>query len=551
MSDKFAAFHGYRNAYKPRLPKSLQGQIVIEEINNPGDNADLGPEILEVFPNTVGKKTVRFSVGESTLPTAPLKIGVVLSGGPAPGGHNAISGLYDAAKAVNADSKIFGFLNGPIGVIKGDYVELTDQLVDEYRNTGGFDIIGSGRDKIESKEDIESCMKTLHGLGATALVVIGGDDSNTNAAILAENFIQKNAGIQVIGLPKTIDGDMRNELIETSFGFDSAAKTYSNLVANIARDAKSARKYTHVVKMMGRAASHVALEVALQAQPNMVIISEEVEARGWTLNDVVEQVVDVVVRRSKVGKDYGVIVIPEGLLEFLSDFKELLRELSVVLHQDEQIVAALKNDEDVRPLIVAKLSAVNAQVYGTLPDSIQRVLLKPDKHGNLTVSQIDTDILLIDLVKKRLKDLKAKGEYNGTFSPLHHFFGYEGRCIAPSNFDADYCYALGYSAVQLIRGGLTGYTVYAQNMLQPAEEWVMGGVPVTSMLNLELRKGKMKPVIRKALVELDGAPFKKFYEARQNWIEEDAYKFVAPIQYFGPAELADARTITLQLERGK
>jgi len=540
-------FQSERGSFQPRLPKALQGHVKVEEVEGAVANND--PEIQKLFPTTSGMKTVKVSSSDVPLATSPLTVGVVLSGGPAPGGHNAIAGLYDGLKKIHPDSRLLGFLNGPIGVITGDYLELTDDLINNHRNTGGFDIIGSGRDKIESQEDIERCVASLSSLGATALVVIGGDDSNTNAAILAEEFKKRNAGIQVIGLPKTIDGDMRNDVIETSFGFDTAAKTYANLVANIARDARSAKKYTHIIKLMGRAASHVALEVALQVQPNLTIISEEVEAKKLTLSDVVEQIVDVVVRRSAAGKNYGVIVIPEGLLEFLVDFKEMLRELSLLFHDEEEIIYAFTSDEDKRQFVGSKLKSDSAKVYSTLPDSIQHTLLNPDKHGNIPVSQIETDILLMDLVKLRLKELSLHGKYSGTFTPITHFFGYEGRCIAPSNFDAEYCYALGYTGASLIAAGLTGFTVYGQNMLASPEDWLMGGVPVTSMLNLELRKGKMKPVIKKALVELEGKPFKAFAAARDQWVEDDAYRFVAPIQYYGPAEIADARTMTLNYER--
>lgn len=549
MSENFSPFHNQRSSYSPRLPKALQGSTAIQVVENAPRTND--PEIAKLFPNTSDLKTVKLvpANGDVITGSDALTVGVVLSGGPAPGGHNSIAGLYDALKKQNPKSKLYGFLNGPLGVIQGDHLELTEEIINKYRNTGGFDMIGSGRDKIESDEDVERCARSLSILGVKALVVIGGDDSNTNAAVLAEELKSRNTNIQVIGLPKTIDGDMRSDLIETSFGFDTAAKTYSNLVSNIARDSKSARKYTHIIKLMGRAASHVALEVALQVRPNLTIISEEVEKRGLTLTDIVEQVVDVVLRRSKAGKDYGVIVIPEGLLEFLVDFKELLKELSILLRDEEEVLNSYHSDEDRRQFVSLKLSNESARVYSTLPDSIQHTLLKPDKHGNITVSQIETDVLITDLVKLRLREEKMLGHFRGTFSPISHFFGYEGRCVPPSNFDAEYCYALGYSAVQLINAGLTGYTVYGQNLLASPEDWIMGGVPVTSMINFELRKGKMKPVIKKALVELEGKPFKEFAANRDNWIENDAYRFVGPIQYYGPEDLVDARTLTLTYER--
>lgn len=547
MTQNTSNFHSQRLTYSPRLPKALQGHVKVEEVA--GAQATNDGEIQKLFPNTSNQTTVRLVPTDSPQYTDPLTVGVVLSGGPAPGGHNAIAGLYDALKKINPASRLLGFLNGPIGVIQGDYLELTDEIINDHRNTGGFDIIGSGRDKIESNEHIERCIRSLTMLDAKALVVIGGDDSNTNAAILAEEMKKRNAGIQVIGLPKTIDGDMRNDIIETSFGFDTAAKTYANLVANIARDARSAKKYTHIIKLMGRAASHVALEVALQVRPNLTIISEEVEAKNLTLNDVVEQIVDVVVRRANKGKNYGVIVIPEGLLEFLADFKELLKDLSLLLRDEEEVLNSFHSDEDRRQFVSKKLPSNSTKVYNTLPDSIQHALLKPDKHGNIPVSQIETDVLLMDLVQLRLDELKMLGQFKGTFTPITHFFGYEGRCVAPSNFDAEYCYALGYAGAFLIAAGLTGVTVYGQNMISNPEEWVMGGIPVTSMLNMELRKGKMKPVIKKALVELEGKPFKAFAEARDSWVEEDAYHFVGPIQYYGPADVADAKTMTLVLER--
>lgn len=549
MTEKFSPFHDERSTYVPRLPKALAGPVKVQALNGV-DAKPVDPEIQALFPQTTGLPTVHLVPGDTdSAADKAFTVGVVLSGGPAPGGHNAIAGLFDALKKLHPDSRLLGFLNGPIGVIQGDYIEITAELVDDYRNTGGFDMIGSGRDKIESDEDVDRCIRSLSILGANALVVIGGDDSNTNAAVLAEKFKARDVGIQVIGLPKTIDGDMRNEIIETSFGFDTAAKTYANLVANVARDAVSAKKYTHIIKLMGRSASHVALEVALQVRPNLTIISEEVDERGWTLNEVVEQIVDVVVRRAEAGKNYGVFVIPEGLLESLSDFKVLLQELNLLLRDHEEILNSYTSDEDRRQYINLKLESESARVYATLPDSIQHALLKPDKHGNIPVSQIETDYLLMDLVKLRLKELRLEGKFKGTFSPLHHFFGYEGRCVPPSNFDAEYCYALGFSAAHLIANGLTGYTVFGNNMLAPTEEWQMGGVPVTSMLNMELRKGHMKPVIKKALVDLEGKPFGEFASKRDSWVLDDAFRYVGPIQYYGPVGLVDARTITLQMER--
>jgi len=550
MDPKASAFQNARYQYQPKMPAVLKSSsISIQE--EAGGNADPAHEadIQKLFPATYGKPMVRLTEGGTGLPAEPRVVGVVLSGGPAPGGHNTISGLYDSLKAANPQTRVLGFLAGPKGVMEGRHLELTDEIVDRYRNTGGFDLIGSGRDKIESPDDLSRCISTLHALRVDALVVIGGDDSNTNAAILAEHFAAKNAGIQVIGLPKTIDGDMKNEIIETSFGFDTAAKTYANLVANVARDAMSSRKYTHFIRLMGRSASHVALEVALQTHPNLTLISEEVRAKRLTLQDVVDQIVDVVTRRSEAGRDYGVIVVPEGLLEFLGDFEELLKDLSHIHKTEEDVLHSLDTDEDRRQFVNSKLPAESAKVYSSLPDGIQHVLLRLDKHGNIPVSQLETEALLIDLVSLRIRELKRLGQFKGTFSPLAHFFGYEGRCVAPSNFDADYCYALGYAAGHLIRAGLTGYTVFAQGITDPAESWAMGGVPVTSMLNMELRKGKMKPVIKKALVELDGPAFRKFAEERDGWKAEDAFLFAGPIQYYGPSEICDALTISVTLEK--
>lgn len=539
-----------RADYQPKLPRALRnGTIALQEehVIAPETDAD---KIQSLFPNSYGKPLVRITDGTGKLPTRPINVGVVLSGGQAPGGHNVICGVYDALKNANPASRVFGFLGGPKGVIDGTATELTSENIAPYRNTGGFDMIGSGRDKIESPEDLKTSAKSMHDLGITALIVIGGDDSNTNAALMAEAFLAQNASIQVIGVPKTIDGDMKNEYIEASFGFDTAAKTFAELVGNIARDSISAKKYWHFIKLMGRSASHVALEVALQVQPNFCIISEEVEAKKLTLRHVVDHIAEVVARRSAVGKNYGVGIIPEGLLEFLADFKVLLSDLGQVLHNHETTLHGQDNHSERREFVCSKLGAESAHVYSTLPKNIQDVLLMRDKHGNIPVSQVDTEKMLMDLVSRRLREMKSEGKYEGKFKVLGHFFGYEGRCVAPSNFDADYCYALGYSAVQLVRGGLTGYTVSAQNLDAPADEWVMGGVPVTSMINMEMRKGKLKPVIRKALVELEDTPFKAFAEHRENWIENDAFVFPGPIQYWGPSEVADALTKTLQLEQG-
>lgn len=541
-----------RSAYQPKLPRVLT-QSDLQLVEEPGVAGAVAEKIRTLFPHSSGMELVRVAAGKGNLTSAPLTVGVVFSGGQAPGGHNVIAGLLDALKAANPESRLIGFLGGPIGMVKNKWKEITPELVDEYRNMGGFDLIGSGRDKIEKADDLAACRKTLEALKASAVLIIGGDDSNTNAAMLAEYFLKENAGIQVIGAPKTIDGDMKNQFIETSFGFDTAAKVFSELVGSICRDAESACKYWHFVRLMGRAASHVALEVALQTHPNLTIISEEVAAKNMTLKQVVDQIVDAVCRRAAAGKNYGVVVIPEGLLEFLSDVNGMIGELSTILgdKEKETYLKSLPDQSERFQFLNNEFTPHAAQVYGSLPESIQDVLLLRDKHGNVPLSQVETEKLLIDLVGDRLRYLTERGEFKGKFSPLAHFFGYEGRCVQPSNFDADYCYALGYTAAQLIRGGKTGYTVSARNLAAGSTEWVMGGVPVTSMLTIEMRKGKPKPVIRKALVELSGMPFQTFAEARDSWVEGDDYEFPGPIQYWGPAEVCDALAKTLELEHGK
>ncbi len=549
MSTCISELEQARSSYAPKLPSVLKGEFLLAEESS-GSVHTYADEIRKDFPYSIDKPLLRIKAGKGDLVTEPITVGVVFSGGQAPGGHNVVAGLLDALKAANPASRLIGFLGGPIGVIRNNYVELTPDLVQPYRNTGGFDMIASGRDKIEKPEDLEACRRNLTALGAKGLVIIGGDDSNTNAAVLAEYFLANQVGVQVIGVPKTIDGDMKNDFIEASFGFDTASKVFAELVGSICRDSMSAAKYWHFIRLMGRAASHITLEVALQTQPNLAVISEEAEAKGWTLAQVVEQIVDVVIRRSEAGKDYGVLVIPEGLLEFLVDVKGMIAELGHILGKEEAYLKTLTTHEDRRQLLNRELSAEAAKVYNALPASIQEVLLLRDKHGNIPLSQVETEKLLIDLVSDRIRELKAEGRSKARFSPLGHFFGYEGRCVQPSNFDADYCYALGYTAAQLVRGGVTGYTVSATNLNAPASEWVMGGVPVTSMLVVEMRKGKPKPVIKKTLVGMDGAAFKSFAARRESWVLEDAFTYPGPIQYFGPSEVCDRLTKTLELERG-
>jgi|YNPNPStandDraft_1061719.scaffolds.fasta_scaffold00001_92 pyrophosphate--fructose-6-phosphate 1-phosphotransferase len=551
MSREISPLQKARAAYQPKLPKALRGANIKLELGAQTEPATDKDAIRALFPNTYGQPEAKLVEGETNLETAPLKVGVVLSGGQAPGGHNVIAGLFDALKAANADSKLYGFLKGPGGVIKGNYTELTAELVDAYRNTGGFDMIMSGRDKIEKPEDLASCKANFQEMGLDGLVIIGGDDSNTNAAILAEYLRAEGSRTCVVGVPKTIDGDMKNEQIEASFGFDTACKTYSELIGNICRDATSAVKYWHFIRLMGRAASHVALECALQTHPNITLISEEIQAKGTTLEEIVDQIVEVIDKRAQGGKNYGILVVPEGLPEFISDIKAMIDELSAILGKDEDYIHGLNDHSERMQYLYTQLSDHSARVYGSLPTDIQEVLLKRDSHGNVPLSQVETERLLIDLVSDKIRRMQSQGASHIKFSPLGHFFGYEGRCAAPSNFDADYCYSLGYAAAQIVRARLTGYTVNVQNLTQDADAWVAGATPVTMMLNMETRKGKATPVIRKALVDLNGAPFKTFVANRDSWAINDEYVFPGPIQYFGPPEICDSTTITLALEKAK
>ena len=508
-------------------------------------------EIKSLFPNTYGMPLLTIEPG-TKKENAAFGVGVILSGGQAPGGHNVISGLYDGLKALNPDNKLYGFLGGPIGLVDHDYMELTKEIVDEYRNTGGFDIIGSGRTKLEEEWQYEKGVEICKTLGIKAIVIIGGDDSNTNACVLAEYYSQTKAGIQVIGCPKTIDGDLKNGMIETSFGFDTACKVYSELIGNIQRDANSAKKYWHFIRLMGRSASHITLECALQSQPNICIISEEVEAKNMTLYDIVNNIVKVVVDRAKHGLNFGTVLIPEGLIEFIPAMKTLIAELNELLSDNEDFIA-LNTDEEKREYVKGMLTPESTQVYRGLPKGIARQLtLDRDPHGNVQVSLIETEKLLIEMVAKRLAQLKAEGKYKGKFSAINHFFGYEGRCAIPSNFDADYTYTLGYTASILINEGKTGYMASVRNLTASANEWIAGGVPITMMMNMERRNGKMKPVIQKALVLLDGAPFKYYESVRDYWAgEKMSYIYPGPIQYYGPTEVCDQPTHTLRLEQGK
>ena len=539
-----------RGNYQPKMPVALSGNVRLAEGKATQSVADQ-EEIKKLFPNTYGLQVITMEPSAEAPKAQPaINVGVILSGGQAPGGHNVISGLFDGLKRLNPENKLYGFLGGPSGLIEGKYQELTKDIIDEYRNTGGFDIIGSGRTKLEETWQFDNGIEICKKLGIKAVVIIGGDDSNTNACVLAEYYLQKQCGIQVIGCPKTIDGDLKNEMIETSFGFDTACKVYSELIGNIQRDANSAKKYWHFIRLMGRSASHIALECALQSQPNICLISEEVEAKNMTLNDIVEQIVEVIVDRANHGLNFGTILIPEGLIEFIPAMRALIQELNDLLAQNEEF-ASLEGDDAKREYVKSMLSPASCELYRSLPKGIARQLtLDRDPHGNVMVSQIETEKLLIEMVGKRLAQLKAAGTYKGKFSALNHFFGYEGRCAIPSNFDADYCYSIGVTATLLIAAGKTGYMSLVRNLTKPAAEWIAGGVPITMMMNMEKRNGKMKPVIQKALVDLNGAPFKYLAAHRAEWADANtSYIYPGPIQYYGPTEVCDQPTHTLKLEQ--
>ena len=546
-----------RLKYAPKLPTSLQNGIknlIYKEGEKTNSVADC-EQIKELFPNSYGKPIVTFEASNTSKVLEQRNVGVILSGGQAPGGHNVIAGIYDALKSANAANKLYGFLGGPSGITDGKYIEFSDELIDEYRNTGGFDIIGSGRTKLETEEQFTKAWNTCQNLNITGIIIIGGDDSNTNAALLAEWFMAKNAGIQVIGCPKTIDGDLKNEQIEISFGFDTATKTYGELIGNIQRDANSAKKYWHFIKLMGRSASHVALEVALQTQPNVTLISEEVEAKKMSLDSIVDNLAQTVAKRAAAGKNYGTVLIPEGLIEFVPEMKSMIANINDVLAlvSDDANFTSAANDEVRFELIQAQMEKTNpadAKVFKKLPTMIKaQLLMDRDPHGNVQVSKIETEKLLIEMLKVKLDEMKAQGAYVGKFADQAHFFGYEGRCAFPSNFDADYCYSLGYNAFALIQSGLSGYISSIKNLTQPASQWVAGGVPLTMMMNMEKRHGQYKPVIQKALVVLDGPVFEYFDKNRETWAINDCYLFPGAIQYFGPSEVTDITTCTLQLEK--
>ena len=536
-----------RAVYHPKLPMSISGNTKLVE-GKPTHSVADQEEIKKLFPHTYGMPILTFEPSNLAERGEAINVGVMLSGGQAPGGHNVISGLFDGIKSINKNSKLYGFLNGPSGLVNHEYIELTSDIIDQYRNTGGFDIIGAGRTKLEEESQFEKGLEICKKLNIKSIVIIGGDDSNTNACVLAEYYLKHNSGIQVIGVPKTIDGDLKNEMIETSFGFDTATKVYSEVIGNIERDANSAKKYWHFIKLMGRSASHVTLECALKTQPNIALIGEEVEQKNQSLDDIVTYIANVVKNRADQGMNYGVALIPEGLIEFIPAIKKLIQELNDMIAANQQEFDRISDNDKIK-FIAEHLTPENAALFKSLPETVSKQLaLDRDPHGNVQVSLIATESLLAEMVSKKLDQWKKEGKYNGKFATQKHFFGYEGRCAAPSNFDADYCYSLGRVASLLIKSGKTGYMSSVRNLTKPAAEWVAGGIPITAMMNMEKRSGKMKPVIQKALVKLDDGPFKYFESKREEWAIHTDYKYPGPIQYWGPSEIVDATTETIQHE---
>jgi len=549
-----SALQKARYSYKPKLPAILSGPIddITVSFGSPAEAASDREKLRGIFKNTYGKPLASFVKGKNDKIKRELRVGVILSGGQAPGGHNVIAGLFDGLKKGNPNSTLYGFNGGPSGLINNKTTVFTPELIDEYRNTGGFDIIGSGRTKIETAEQFASSLETAKKLNLDAVVVIGGDDSNTNAALLAEYFLENGSSVQVIGCPKTIDGDLKNEHIEASFGFDTACKTYSELIGNLCRDTNSAKKYWHFVKLMGRAASHIALECAFQTQPNICLISEEVEAKGMSLNAIVDQICASIAKRAENGDNFGVVLIPEGLIEFIPEIKKLIEELNDILADEEKAFSGVTNYIDQLYFLSSRITEPSYRLMQSLPPEIsEQFLMDRDPHGNVQVSRIETEKLLVGMVEKKLAVMKQNKQYSGKFSALTHFFGYEGRCAFPSNFDADYCYSLGFSAFVLIASGLTGYLSSVKNLIAPADQWSAGGIPLTMMMDLEHRHGAQKPVIKKALVELDGKPFKTFASKRDLWAEKTCFLFPGAIQYWGPQEVCDQTSVTLKLEHEK
>ena len=549
---KISALQKARYEYSPKLPTVLRGEIgtVVPTYGQPTNAASDQEALKALFPNTYGLPKVSFGKGTNKDVAKKVNVGVILSGGQAPGGHNVICGLYDALKKANPENQLYGFLGGPSGILEDKYMVMTDELIDQYRNTGGFDIIGSGRTKLETKEQFAVCTKVCREHSINAIVIIGGDDSNTNAAVLAEYFRANNEPVCVVGCPKTIDGDLKNESIETSFGFDTATKTYSELIGNIERDANSARKYWHFIRLMGRSASHIALECAMQTQPNICLVGEEVEAKNQSVEDITNYIADIVAKRAEKGLNFGVCLVPEGLIEFIPSLKVLIAEINDLLAKTEAQFNALETSADKISFVEQRLSTSSKSVFDSLPVEIKAQLLADrDPHGNVQVSKIETEKLLIQTVGARLAQMKKEGKYNGKFNSQNHFFGYEGRCAFPSNFDSDYCYSLGYNAFFLVNANLTGYLSSVTNLEKPADQWQAGGIPITMMMNMEQRHGEKKPVIKKALVELDGKPFKYFESNREQWALETCFTFPGAIQYFGPSEVCDQTTMTLAFEK--
>ena len=548
---KKSALQKVRAEYQPKLPKTLQGSVKLK-MGAPTESVANQDEIKALFPHTYGLPVVEFEHDDNPVRVEePFNVGIILSGGQAPGGHNVVSGIFDGLKKLNKENRLYGFLMGPAGFINHQYMELTAGIIKDYRNTGGFDIIGSGRTKLENPDQFDSGLKILKELNIKALVIIGGDDSNTNAAVLAEYYKNIGADVQVIGVPKTIDGDLKNEWIETSFGFDTACKVYSEVIGNIQRDCNSAKKYYHFIKLMGRSASHIALECALETQPNICLISEEVLAKRMTLDNIVNYICYVISERAKMGWNFGTVLIPEGLIEFIPSMKALIAELNDVIEANQGDLDELNPDEKLEK-IHGLLSPANADLYASLPKGIALQLsLDRDSHGNVQVSLIETESLLSEMVAKRLNEMAEAGEYSGKFAAQHHFFGYEGRCADPTNFDADYTYSLGYNAAMLINSGVTGYMSSVRNLTEPSDKWIAGGIPITMMMNMERRKGEMKPVIQKALVNLNGRPYLKYASMRETLALNTLYQYPGPIQYFGPAEICDRPSMTLLLEHGK
>ncbi len=549
---KKSALQRVRAEYQPKLPNTLKGGAVKLKFGEPTESVANQAEIKELFPHTYGLPVVEFEHDDNPARVEePFNVGIILSGGQAPGGHNVVSGIFDGLKALNKENRLYGFLMGPAGFINHQYMELTAGIIKDYRNTGGFDIIGSGRTKLEKPEQFDAGLKILKELDIKALVIIGGDDSNTNAAVLAEYYKNIGADVQVIGVPKTIDGDLKNKWIETSFGFDTACKVYSEVIGNIQRDCNSAKKYYHFIKLMGRSASHIALECALETQPNICLISEEIQAKRMTLDNIVSYICYVISERAKMGWNFGTVLIPEGLIEFIPSMKDLISELNDVIEAHQEELSVLEDVEKLEK-IHSYLTPTNAELYHSLPKNIALQLsLDRDSHGNVQVSLIETENLLSRMVAKRLEEMAENGQYSGKFAAQHHFFGYEGRCADPTNFDADYTYSLGYNAAMLINSGVTGYMSSVRNLTESSDKWIAGGIPITMMMNMERRKGEMKPVIQKALVDLKGRPYLKFASMRETLALNTLYQYPGPIQYFGPAEVCDRPSMTLLLEHGK